>query len=70
MLVLLDRVEADLADVVDRGPEAHGLGDRLRSGFELRGTSPQLVSSNRTRLIMWPPRLKGSISCRSFQPAP
>ena len=35
VLVLLDRVEPDLGDVVQRRGEADSLGDRLRSGLEL-----------------------------------
>ena len=34
-LVLLDRSDADIGDVVDRGAESHGFRDRLRSGLEL-----------------------------------
>ena len=36
VLVLLDRLEPGGGDVVDGGPEADGLGDRLRAGLELR----------------------------------
>jgi hypothetical protein len=35
VLVLLDRVEPDLADVVDRGAEADCFCDRLRARLEL-----------------------------------
>src|SRR5439155_4329305 len=40
VLVLLDRVEPDFADVLDSGPEADGLGNRLRPGLELRRHLP------------------------------
>ena len=35
LLVLLDRLEADLGDVVDRGAHAEGLDERGRAGLEL-----------------------------------
>ena len=37
VLVVLDRLEADLGDVVERDPEPVGLGDRRRAGLELVG---------------------------------
>lgn len=64
-LAAVDRVEADAADIVDRGVQPGGAGSVDGAGLELVGSSAYVAPSRVTVSIISPPERNGGISSSS-----